>query len=298
MVPNRPQSWQNCDTDIREFIQEVVSSTATVLGEELTGVYLHGSLAMGSYYRPKSDIDLLVVVKSSLGTDSRKEIAELFASLAERRPTVGNLEASVVTNQAVKDFRHPCPFEVHYSSEWHEKIKQGTVDFSENNTDADLASHVLYVVKRGITLDGQEIEDVFSPISWSYFVASILDDFDWIVTDENILKTPFYSILNICRVIQTLSQKEQNVFSKDEGGEWGLRMVPAQYKESIEKALLVYRSSRELTYSQRRQGGVSWDKKQLLKLRDYARKEVENILKKPALSNIKKYVEVTNNDKN
>jgi predicted nucleotidyltransferase len=29
-------------------------------------VYLHGSLAMGSFYRPKSDLDLLVVTDSAM----------------------------------------------------------------------------------------------------------------------------------------------------------------------------------------------------------------------------------------
>ncbi|HDK44919.1 MAG TPA: nucleotidyltransferase domain-containing protein, partial [Actinobacteria bacterium] len=43
------------------WVESLVAGIADVLGDELVGVYLHGSLAMGGYYRPKSDLDLLIV---------------------------------------------------------------------------------------------------------------------------------------------------------------------------------------------------------------------------------------------
>ena len=48
-------------------MQRFIRLTTDWLGAaNVTGVYLHGSLATGSYYRPKSDIDLLIVVPDRL----------------------------------------------------------------------------------------------------------------------------------------------------------------------------------------------------------------------------------------
>ena len=63
------QRWERCDEDIRGFIGDIVRSFRDFLGPKLTGVYLHGSLAVGSYHRGKSDIDLLIAVKKPLGQD-------------------------------------------------------------------------------------------------------------------------------------------------------------------------------------------------------------------------------------
>ena len=45
------QHWDNCDEDIKLFTLELVKKLKSLLDNMLTGVYLHGSLAMGSYYR-------------------------------------------------------------------------------------------------------------------------------------------------------------------------------------------------------------------------------------------------------
>lgn len=62
----RAQVWPECDEDIKKFVITLVERLRGELGNRLIGIYLHGSLAMGSYYRPKSDIDLIVVVNDRL----------------------------------------------------------------------------------------------------------------------------------------------------------------------------------------------------------------------------------------
>lgn len=51
---------------------------------QLTGIYLHGSLAMGSYYRPKSDLDLLVACSEALGAAERERVARLLLKVDEQ----------------------------------------------------------------------------------------------------------------------------------------------------------------------------------------------------------------------
>ena len=123
----------------------------------------------------------------------------------------------------------PVPFEVHYSSEWHDKILSDDIDYTKNKTDIDLQSHLTYVVQRGICLYGKPINEVFGDINWQIFMEGVLDDFNWIIEDENILETPFYGVLNMCRVLQLAQEDKHLAHSKDEGGEWALQNLPEQF---------------------------------------------------------------------
>ena len=144
----KPQLWQNCDKDIKDFVNDLVAKLETELGSNLVGIYLHGSLAMGSYYRPKSDIDLIVVVGDKLDVSERKSVARTIAKHAELKPTTGNIELSIVLAETTKTIHVPVPFEIHYSTEWHDKILAGEVDYAKEKTDIDLQSHLAYVKQR------------------------------------------------------------------------------------------------------------------------------------------------------
>ncbi len=271
---SKAQSWENCDDDIKQFVLSCVDIIKLNLSDSLVGVYLHGSLAMGSYYRPKSDIDLIVVAQSNLSITLVKETNQAIARLSETRPTTGGLELSIITAEVAKKLPNPIPYALHYSPAWHKHIINDKVDYSGVKTDTDLNSHVMYIVKRGKTLYGKSINEVFGKPDWQTFIDAAMDDFNWIVKDENILETPFYGVLNICRVFQLHQENTQEPHSKDEGGEWALSNLPKEFRPIIQKALEVYRSSAAVGEEQRRRGGVEWDKERLLAFRDFAKTQI------------------------
>ena len=51
---------------LRELLDGFIMNSKNILGNNLTGIYLHGSAAMGCFNDKKSDIDLLVVVKNDI----------------------------------------------------------------------------------------------------------------------------------------------------------------------------------------------------------------------------------------
>lgn len=277
-MTNQPQSWQNCDDDIKQYVESLVAIIADNLSGSLVGIYLHGSLAMGGYYRPKSDIDLLVVVKEKLKVEVAKSASQAIAHYSKARPTVGDIELSVITLAVAQKPSSPMPFEFHNSSEWTDKILNDEVSYLVGGTDIDLNSHVMYVVKRGIALYGEPIQSVFGTPKWNDFMAAVVDDFEWIISDKHILETPFYGVLNICRVLQLLKENDEQPYSKDEGGLWALENLPVEYSRVIQQALDVYRSSSSISSEQRRRGGVEWNDTELLSFCEYARTQVPEVL--------------------
>jgi len=271
MAKNSAQSWNDCDDDIKQFVLDIVELLKSELGNNLVGVYLHGSLAMGSYYRPKSDIDFIVVTKNKIGAVVAKSFGASIAKVAEKRPTTGSVELSIITADVAWNVPVPTPFEFHYSFEWHNKILKGEVDYDSDKTDIDLLSHLMYVRQRGVCLEGKSILEVFGEYDWKSFMDAVVDDFNWIIEGENIVQSPVYGVLNICRVLQLLNENNGKVHSKEEGGEWALKNLPKEYNAVIQKALDIYRSFDEVNEDQRRTGGQKWDRAELLAIRDYAK---------------------------
>ena len=270
-----PQSWQSCDAALRQYLNGLAELFRAHLDGNFVGVYLHGSLAMGSYFPPKSDMDVIAVAAQSLDAASARALSREIAYYSDKCPTLGNLECSLITRETARNVPAEMPYELHFSTAWYSRILNDEVEYGVHQTDGDLPAHLLTLKRRGLCLKGEPIDAVFGEVRWADFLTAILDDFDWLVEGENICESPFYCVLNICRVLQALTERNEKVLSKYEGALWGLANLPAAHAGVIRRALAVYADKRPLTESQRRTGGVEWDTAALLAFRDYARVQTE-----------------------
>lgn len=265
------QRWPEVDADIGAWVERTHAEIATALGEELVGVYLHGSLAMGCYYRPKSDLDLLIVSKDALSSAVREKVARGLLAASDSRPTTGDIEATAMRMADTREFVHPSPYEVHFSSDRAHAIRDSRADDEAANTDPDLAAHCTATRSRGITLLGEGIEHVFSPVPVEAYLDSIRGDLDWILDDDNILDSPYYGVLNACRVLMVLAHGPHLVPSKEEAATWALESAPTEHIGLIRQCLECYRSSAPVSEQERPTDGHGWDSGQLLAFRDWAR---------------------------
>jgi hypothetical protein len=231
---------------ILHLLSEFVRVFRELLSERLTGVYLHGSLAMGCFNPVSSDVDLLVVVREPLGLADKESMGQVLLRLSEMAPANG-MEMSVITVQSLRDFHHPCPYELHFSEYNKADYAAGRVDFNSEKVDPDLAAHLTVTRARGVCLYGAPVETVFPPIPVPAYLDSIAGDADWSYTnilrgpDEGTCRVPVYGVLNFCRV---LAYVEVGVItSKAEGGQWGLEHTPLEYHPVIAEALNEYLQS-------------------------------------------------------
>ncbi len=61
-------------SDLKQLLDDFILNSKNILYDNLIGIYLHGSLAMGCYNEKKSDIDLLVVVENDLSREMNNNI--------------------------------------------------------------------------------------------------------------------------------------------------------------------------------------------------------------------------------
>ena len=216
-----------------------VEGSRAILGDNLVGIYLHGSAAMGCFNAKKSDVDLIAVVNHDMSEDVRRAYMDMAVALNARAPEKG-IEFSVVARDVCKPFVYPTPFLLHFSVahlQWYE-TDPGDYVKRMNGTDIDLAAHFTVIRARGMCLYGEAIDDVFGEVDPEYYIDSIWND----VKDAGaeIATNPTYIILNLCRVLAYLENRL--VLSKKEGGAWGLETLPERYRGVVQTALGDYTS--------------------------------------------------------
>ena len=228
-----------------EIIEKYVHRSAEILKDKLTGIYLHGSAAMGCYQPKKSDLDFLVVVDEKLTAAEKREYMDMVLELDAEGPAKG-IEMSIVTRDVCDPFVYPTPFILHYSRAHTERYRKDPEDYirTMNGTDKDLAAHFTVIRSRGICLYGLPVREVFGEVPEKDYLDSIMDDVSG--AGKEITDHPMYLILNLTRVLGYLKKKE--VLSKQEGGTWGLKNLPEKYHPLILAALDEYEHGAEIRY--------------------------------------------------
>ncbi len=229
--------------NIGYILDRFVEAAREAFGTDLTGVYLHGSLAMGCFREDKSDIDLIVVVEGDISDGQKMRFMEEVTALNPLAPKKG-IEMSVVKKTYCREFVHPAPYELHYSPahlDWFRRAPQEYIQ-KMKGTDKDLAAHFTIIYHHGIVLSGAKIEEIFAPVPREDYLDSIL--FDVENAKEEIMEQPMYIVLNLCRVLAYM--REGLVLSKLQGGEWGLKHLEAVYRRIVGDAVRCYTSDKEM----------------------------------------------------
>lgn len=231
--------------DLAAITELFTENSRRILGENLVGIYLHGSAVMDCFNPQKSDIDLIIVVNRSVPDKIKRRFMDMTVELNALAPKKG-LELSVVRKSVCKPFIYPTPFELHFSNSHLARYKNDPDGYiaQMQGLDRDLAAHFTIITRRGKALFGEDIEAVFENVKKEYYFDSIWRDIE--NAAEEISDSPTYMTLNLCRV---LAYKEDGaVLSKLEGGEWGMNQLPERFRELISYALSDYASDTEKVY--------------------------------------------------
>jgi len=192
------------------YVVEVGRRLSTTVGEDLVGVYLHGSAAMGAFVPSRSDVDILAVSRATLATTLKLAVTDALSEIALRCPGVG-LEMSIVTlDSAITPSDRPA-FELHVNTHEHK-----VVDGDGHPGDPDLIAHFAMVRARGVAVLGPPAEDVIAPVDRHRLLRSLADDLASAIDGG----MGAYAVLNACRALRLVRESVQ--CSKPEGGRWAL----------------------------------------------------------------------------
>lgn len=230
--------------DAMELMNKIAGTYQALLGKNLVGVYLHGSLAMGCFREACSDIDFLVVVRAEPTQHQKEAMIETLLALTPKAPKKG-FEMSVVLADSLMPFQYPTPFSLHFSNRHLENARRDITQYCEGmrGTDVDLAAHCAFVRARGRAIVGSPIGEVFGEVSKADYLDSVWLDVE--SAAEDVHDEPVYVILNLCRTLGYL--KTGDMMSKAQGGQWAVDNLPVQDARVASQALGAYTTGSAVT---------------------------------------------------
>ena len=263
--------YKDLPLEILNQINKVVNIWKKHLGDELIGVYLHGSIALDAFNPDSGDIDILVVVKDSIDIQVKLEIARDIIEI-DKKPCP--LEMSAVKLSDARNWKTPGNCVFHYSDFWTEKYVER---FSNPDADvyvvdhefpdADVTSYIKLLKQCGIVLYGREIQKVFADISDEDFWVAIsadIDDYDFHDYDARYFSS---NVLILGRILSF--KKERRILSKYDGGIWMIDHVPEDLKYLPKLAMKIWFEGEEHLLPE----------EDLSRLRDYLVNEIKEVQK-------------------
>ena len=217
----------------KALLNAIRSDFESILGENLVGMYVHGSIAFGCFSWEKSDVDFIAVVEKPLSHEHQIAIIRALLARTPDAPPKG-IEMSVVLKEHCLNFVYPTPFELHFSNA---HIDAYTEDIDAHcralhaQSDPDLAAHFAVIREAGQVLYGLAISEIFSPVPRNALLESILLDIGEPGED------PLYHTLNLCRALALYD--ENRLLSKAQGVSWALPRFP-EYGSLLHSALNAY----------------------------------------------------------
>ncbi|MFZ5814587.1 MAG: aminoglycoside adenylyltransferase domain-containing protein [Bacillota bacterium] len=220
--------------EVNALLDRLRSELESLLGHRLTGLYLHGSLALGGFDPRRSDIDYLAVTAEPLSDPVLSDLAELHRRIGESdHRWVIPYEGSYIPVQAIR--RHDP------ARSLHPVIRvDGSFGVDRHGGEWIIQRHLIR--ERGITLVGPPPESLIDPVTpgdLRLAVCHLMREW-W----EPQLRDPHrlrsseyqaYAVLTMCRVLYTL--RFGSLASKPEAARWAQQTLDQRWAGLIEGAM-------------------------------------------------------------
>jgi predicted nucleotidyltransferase len=233
--------WPQVTKTIKVEMQTLETELRSLLGENLLGIYLHGSLAQGGFQPARSDIDILVVSEQGIDTAKQRPIVEMLLRLS-KAPIP--LDIYFLNKSAIFPFQQPLPYDLYYNERLRERyqalLRRDEWQNELDQRDPMLSIYLAVLHTYGIVLVGKPSAETL-PVVPEQTVRDSLIAATLVARDERMRDLVSF-VLNACRTLAYL--REGTLISKDEGGVWGETHLPEQYSALIHQSLALYRGDR------------------------------------------------------
>ena len=224
----------NLPQDVTSMLRALVRGMREALGDDLVGVYLRGSLAIGDFDPDTSDIDFLAVTERPITDPKFTALAVLHARLAQLANRYANqLEGPYLDRLAARRFR---PGERHPTI-----ARDEALAWREHGSNWVLERWV--VRERGVALLGPDPKSLIDPVSPDEVRAAVRARLpDWVAwanqPNDPDWRLPrghkAYVVETMCRALYTLACGA--LPSKPQAVAWALATLPEPWRSTVERS--------------------------------------------------------------
>lgn len=202
--------------DISQFFTE---GTALIFRENLTGIYLTGSLSYGAFNYDSSDIDLTVILQNPISSNELNAIKRFHVQIEQKFDKwARRLECSYTPIEMLPNIlppKNPRPWYWGGDGVLYEEAPYGNERIINN--------YLLY--NHAIPLIGPDFKELTGPIDiedvQKAYIRDLFKEWEPKITDKDWFKDSHYEsyfILNLCRILYTVMCKPAG--SKKTASSW------------------------------------------------------------------------------
>lgn len=236
MAPALPRYTPYRDVNI--ILHRLRKDVEQVLGAQLIGMYLYGSLSLGDFNPETSDVDFLVVTRDDLPDHTIQALSDMHRAIAgSNLPYAHRLEGSYIPQAALRRYNADDSAHPYINSHDEHGI---TVRVEPHGSDWNLQRHI--VREQGVVIVGPppaHLIDPVSPDALQAGVRELLNGWWKGLLDSPILEQADYqafAVLTMCRMLYTF--EHGTVVSKPVAARWALATLEPRWHWLIEWALV------------------------------------------------------------
>lgn len=215
---------------VSALLHDLVAQLPVLLGGNLIGIYLYGSLTQAAFNPKRSDIDCLVVTERDLSDAQFRRLGAWLALAAESNPWTARLQVSfLLRNEVLIMNSKACLYQFGH-------LKRSSSD----------GNPIVWinVLMSGEILYGPSPESFVPPITPKILFQALEREVGYL--REEISEKPqsewrdvasyrAYAVLTLCRILY--SSNKGTVVSKQWAAKWAIKHLPDEWSEIILQAL-------------------------------------------------------------
>jgi predicted nucleotidyltransferase len=221
----------NIPDDLSNLLQAMTSGFPAILGENLVGIYLWGSLTYGAFDDRCSDVDCVAVTRRDLDDREFSELGEWFEDKKKQNRWVRRIDMRFVIDHEFLDKTSQCCGFYHYMGKL---IRHG----SDGNP-------IIWmnIGQSGITLWGKDAKLVAPEVPDQCFNEALLLELDYLKQElgsnagdrsEKAFVHNAYAVLTACRILY--SADHRTLVSKDQASRWAMETLAPAWQAVIHTA--------------------------------------------------------------
>jgi hypothetical protein len=215
--------------DVNSLLEEIAAGFPVLLGDNLTGIYLYGSLTQGAFDPARSDIDCIVVTRRNLSDEEFAAVGEWLESSSARNPWTAKLQMSFLLRDEILAMdSKACLYQF------------GRLDRCGSDGNPIFWMNIL---KSGVTLYGPPAAEFVPEITPAILHEALVRETGYLRDElgneksqwRDVPKYRGYAVLTLCRILY--SHATGAIGSKPEAAEWARPALPRELQEIVDRAL-------------------------------------------------------------